>query len=106
MAKLNREQAELLEAFEAGKLNSVGTMKSLGLLKSAAKNTAVKDKRINIRLSTPDLERLQVRALQEGLPYQTLIASILHKYAAGTLEESRERLTSRSSGRVAKPRAA
>jgi predicted DNA binding CopG/RHH family protein len=46
-----------------------------------------KDRRLNIRLSSKDLEAIQKRALAEGLPYQTLIASLLHKYAAGRLKE-------------------
>ncbi len=44
-----------------------------------------KDKRVNIRVPAPDLEQLQVKAMQEGLPYQSLIASILHKYVTGQL---------------------
>ena len=87
MTKLNREETQLLKAFNAGALVSVQSKKSLGLLKTAAQNTAIKDKRINIRLASPDLEQIQVRALKEGLPYQTLIASVLHKYASGALKE-------------------
>ena len=52
-----------------------------------ARATAIKDKRVNIRLSTSDLRDIQVRALEEGIPYQTLIASILHKYVTGKLTE-------------------
>ena len=52
-----------------------------------AKATFKKDRRLNIRLSSKDLEAIQKRALAEGLPYQTLIASLLHKYAAGLLKE-------------------
>ena len=52
-----------------------------------AKATFKKDRRLNIRLSSKDLEAIQKRALAEGLPYQTLIASLLHKYAAGCLKE-------------------
>ncbi len=96
----------MLGAFEAGTLKSVGTKRSLSQFKIAAKNTAVKDKRINIRLAGPDLEQIQVMALQEGLPYQTLIASVLHKYAAGMLIAANERVVSRLSGRAVKPRAA
>ena len=51
-----------------------------------AKATFRKDRRLNIRISTKDLEAIQ-RALEEGLPYQTLIASLLHKYASGRLRE-------------------
>ena len=52
-----------------------------------AKVTFRKDRRLNIRLSSKDLEAIQKRALKEGLPYQTLISSLLHKYAAGRLKE-------------------
>jgi predicted DNA binding CopG/RHH family protein len=50
-----------------------------------ARATFKKDRRVNIRISSKDLEALQKRALEEGIPYQTLMASILHKYAAGRL---------------------
>ena len=52
-----------------------------------ARTTFKKDRRVNIRISRKDLEALQKRALEEGIPYQTLLASILHKYAAGRLVE-------------------
>ena len=55
---------------------------------SYAKATFRKDRRLNIRLSSKDLEAIQKRALAEGLPYQTLIASLLHKYATGRLKET------------------
>ncbi len=49
--------------------------------------TATKDRRVNIRLSSGDLQDIQARALEEGIPYQTLIASVLHKYVTGRLTE-------------------
>ena len=55
--------------------------------REAARNTARKDRRVNIRISSHDLELLQARALREGIPYQTLMASVLHKYVHGTLGE-------------------
>jgi len=55
---------------------------------SYAKATSRRDRRLNIRISTKDLEAIQKRALEEGLPYQTLIASLLHKYASGRLREA------------------
>ena len=51
----------------------------------AAKNSMQKDQRINIRLTSMDLTRIRSRAMEEGIPYQTLISSILHKYVNGTL---------------------
>lgn len=56
-------------------------------MRAAARATAIKDKRVNIRLSAGDLQDIQVKALEEGMPYQTLIASVLHKYVSGRLHE-------------------
>ena len=53
-----------------------------------ARATFRKDRRLNIRLSSKDLEAIQKRALEEGLPYQTLISSLLHKYASGRLKDA------------------
>lgn len=52
---------------------------------SAARNTLKKDKRINLRLTEKDFHLIQIRAVEEGIPYQTLISSIIHKYLNGTL---------------------
>ena len=59
----------------------------LSQLREAAKATGLKDQRINIRLSGADLQAIRTRAMQEGIPYQTLISSVLHKYVSGTLLE-------------------
>src|SRR5688572_19028907 len=80
-------ETEIIEAFESGKLKSVASKAELNRLRAAARATAIKDRRVNIRLSAGDLQDIQVKALQEGMPYQTLIASILHKYVTGRLEE-------------------
>ena len=56
-------------------------------MRAAARATAIKDKRVNIRLSSIDLLDIQAKALEEGMPYQTLIASVLHKYVTGKLAE-------------------
>jgi predicted DNA binding CopG/RHH family protein len=80
-------EVEIIEAYESGKLKSVASKTELNRLKAAARATAIKDRRVNIRLSAGDLQDIQVKALAEGLPYQTLIASILHKYVTGRLEE-------------------
>ncbi len=87
MSLSDPHEAELLEAYEAGKLKSVATKAELGRLRAAARATAIKDRRVNIRLSAGDLQDIQVRALAEGMPYQTLIASVLHKYVTGRLQE-------------------
>ena len=80
-------EVEIVEAYESGRLKSVASKAELDRLKAAARATAIKDRRVNIRLSAGDLQDIQVKALQEGMPYQTLIASILHKYVTGRLEE-------------------
>lgn len=87
MPRTDAYEAELLSAFESGALKSVATRAELAKFKSAARATAIKDRRVNIRLSSGDLQDIQVRALEEGLPYQTLIASVLHKYVSGRLAE-------------------
>ena len=93
--KLDAYEQEILDAFEAGKLNYSATKSELDQMRAAARATAIKDQRINIRLSTGDLRDIQTKALQEGMPYQTLIASILHKYVTGKFAE---RQTSNSHG--------
>ena len=56
-------------------------------IRESARATAIKNQRINIRLSSGDLRDIQVKAMQEGIPYRTLIASVLHKYVTGRLSE-------------------
>jgi predicted DNA binding CopG/RHH family protein len=65
----------------------VATKAELARFKTAARATAVKDKRVNIRLSSGDLQDIQVKALEQGIPHQKLIASVLHKYVTGRLAE-------------------
>ncbi len=85
--KKNREDQELLEAFEADEFESDLTEERRFQLAKFAKETIKKDKRINIRISRRDLEALQRRALEEGLPYQSLVSSVLHKYVSGGLKD-------------------
>ena len=99
MSRTDAYEAEILKAFEEGKLKSVASKAELERLKSAARATAMKDRRVNIRLSSIDLNDIQAKALEEGVPYQTLIASVLHKYVTGRLSEKQRRITRRSSGR-------
>jgi predicted DNA binding CopG/RHH family protein len=87
MPKTDSYEAELLAAYDSGSLKSVATKTELSKFKAAARATAIKDRRVNIRLSSGDLQDIQVKALEEGLPYQTLIASVLHKYVTGRLAE-------------------
>jgi predicted DNA binding CopG/RHH family protein len=85
--KLDQEEQGFLAAFEADEFESILTEERKANLAKAAEAAFKKDKRINIRISARDLAALQRRALQEGLPYQTLVASVLHKYASGSLRD-------------------
>ncbi|CUS04704.2 conserved protein of unknown function [Candidatus Promineifilum breve] len=86
--QLDEEEREILEAYESGQLVPVVDKEVvIARLKAAAAATLRKDRRVNIRLTTADLAALQTIALEEGLPYQTLMASILHKYVTGRLVE-------------------
>jgi predicted DNA binding CopG/RHH family protein len=89
MARLNKEEKEILEAHESGKVKTVrGKKATLNKHQEYAAATFRKDKRVNIRISSRDLNLIQRRALSEGIPYQTLIASVLHKYVDGRLKEA------------------
>jgi predicted DNA binding CopG/RHH family protein len=87
MSKLDPYELDVLQAYESGKLRSTATKAELQKMRAAARATAIKDKRVNIRLSAVDLMDIQAKALEEGMPYQTLIASVLHKYVTGKLSE-------------------
>ena len=84
---LDHDERELLDAVESGELRSIATADLLHQLRQSAQATGQKDQRINIRLSGADLDALRVRALRLGMPYQTLISSVLHRYASGELTD-------------------
>ena len=87
---LDREEEELMNSLERGEWQSVKDLKrEIAKHRQYARNTLRKDARINIRISSGDLEALQARAVEDAIPYQTLIASILHRYASGRLVEER-----------------
>jgi predicted DNA binding CopG/RHH family protein len=87
--KLEQDEKEILESVERGEWrSSKATERNRRRYAGYAKATFRKDRRVNIRISSKDLEAIQKRALEEGLPYQTLIASLLHKYASGRLTEA------------------
>jgi len=87
--KLDANEKEILDSVERGEWRPARTRKrDQSRYSRYAKATFRKDRRLNIRVSTKDLEAIQKRALEEGLPYQTLIASLLHKYASGRLREA------------------
>lgn len=83
--KFDREELELLNTYESGEFQSDMNPSRKKYIEQLAAETFKKDKRINIRISQRDLAALQRRALEEGMPYQTLVASILHKYISGSL---------------------
>lgn len=86
--KLDKEERDILESFEKGELKSAKNLEERKKdLKEYAKATIRKDKRLNIRISSRDLNELQRKAIHEGLPYQTYISSILHKFVNGRLIE-------------------
>ena len=85
--KLQPDELELLASYENQEWQSVKNVKEQAAqYQTYARATFRKDKRINIRISEKDLLDLQKRALREGIPYQTLISSILHKYVSGQNE--------------------
>ena len=83
---LDEYEKEILEAYENGMLRP---SKSQADYQKIARNTMKKNRKINIRISENDLSALQRKAAREGIPYQTLIGSVLYKYASGFLKESR-----------------
>ena len=84
MTKLDKYEQEIVRSFENDEWESVPDLEKRKLeLQEYARETLRKDKRVNIRITGRDLRQLQRIALREGLPYQTLISSILHKYVNG-----------------------
>ncbi|MEW6285171.1 MAG: antitoxin [Chloroflexota bacterium] len=86
--KLQQDELELLASYEAEEWKSAKKLsEKKEQYRAYARATLRKDKRINIRISERDLLALQRRAVRQGIPYQTLISSILHKYVSGALTE-------------------
>lgn len=83
--KLSIEEKNLLKEVERGEWVSTGAPSSLDRYRQIARETMKKDKRVNIRISERDLLGIQRIALEEGIPYQTLMSSVLHKFAEGRL---------------------
>jgi len=85
---LDREEQNLIESLERDNWKSVKDLeKWKNNLSKTASNTLTKDQRINIRIAKNDLDGIKLKAMEEGLPYQTLVASIIHKYVAGRLTD-------------------
>ena len=87
MTTLNKDEQQLLESYDNDEWVSIANTSSIADYKVAATNTFKKNKRVNIRISELDLELIQEKALIEGLPYQTLMSSVLHKYVTGRLTD-------------------
>jgi predicted DNA binding CopG/RHH family protein len=88
MNNLDPEEKELLESYDRDEWQPVSDLRSESdRYQRYASATFKKDKRVNIRISQKDLMAIQKKALEEGIPYQTLISSILHKYISGRLGE-------------------
>ncbi len=85
--KYDKEEKNTLEAFESGELKlSKPSKKEIESMKAAAVNTFKKDKRITIRLYDHDYTGIQKKAMEMGIPYQTLISGIIHRYIEGDLK--------------------
>jgi predicted DNA binding CopG/RHH family protein len=81
---MTKGEKNLLDSYEKGEWKSVRNLKTeINRYQKIAKATIRKDKRINIRIAAKDLEDIQKKVLEEGIPYQMLISNILHKYASG-----------------------
>lgn len=86
--ELDKNEKGILEDFEKGKLKSVSdARKKASRYRQYAKQALNKTRNINIRVSNKDLQKIKARALEQGMPYQTLISSLLHRYSAGRIRE-------------------
>jgi predicted DNA binding CopG/RHH family protein len=89
--KLNKEEKGILDAYEKGSMKtSTPSKKETDKIKALAKNTFRKDRRVTIRLYDHDLKGIQKKALEKGMPYQTLISSMIHQYVEGDLVDSKK----------------
>lgn len=87
----NNDDSELIESIDQGEWKRVDDYeRAKSQLAEAARLTSLKDYRINIRVSSRDVELLKSRAMEEGIPYQTLVSSILHKYVTGRLVDKKK----------------
>ncbi|MFK5938477.1 MAG: CopG family antitoxin [Sulfurimonas sp.] len=88
--KLSEEETELLDSLESGEWNSVENLQEeISSHQTIASNTLKKDKRVNLRMTSKDLEAIKIFAVEEGLPYQTLMSSVLHKFITGRLVDQK-----------------
>ncbi|MCX6152464.1 MAG: hypothetical protein NTX22_18205 [Ignavibacteriales bacterium] len=87
MKYLDKEEKDLIESYEKGEWKAIKKKNQKNYI-IAAKESISKNKRINIRLTSKDYHDIQVKAIEQGIPYQTLISSIIHKYNKGELKSS------------------
>jgi len=86
--KLDKEEKDILDSYERGEWKSVKNLKNeVEKHRRYARQTLKKDKRVNIRISSMVLDEIRTRAVEDGIPYQTLISSILHRFVTGRLIE-------------------
>ena len=86
--KMSAEEREILDEFERGELRSApGAERELQVARQAARNTFNKTRRVNLRMTERDFNLAHSRAREEGIPYQTLLSSVIHKYLSGRLTE-------------------
>ncbi len=94
--KYDQEEQEIIEAYEFGRMKlSKPSKKEIEAIKALAKNTFKKDRRITLRLYDHDFKGIQKKALQMGVPYQTLISGIIHRYVEGELVSKKDNKESR-----------
>ncbi len=92
MKYYDEEERTLIESIEKGEWVPVDDLqRAIDEANSVARSTRAKDMRINIRLASSDLKILKTKALEEGVPYQTLVSSVLHKYAKEKLVETKDK---------------
>jgi len=90
--RLDKEEQDILDSFERGEWKPVANRRqAIARHVAYARNTLAKDRRVNIRISSKDLEELQAIAVEDGMPYQTLMASILHRFVSGRFMETPSR---------------
>lgn len=86
--KFDKEEKELIASIEKGEWRSISKLqREIEKSKKIAKATLRKDQRMNIRISKKDLDALKIKAIEEGIPYQTLLSRLIHKYLSGSFIE-------------------
>ena len=89
--KFDREEKEILDAYDKGSMKlSTPSKKEKEIIKATAEKTFRKDRRVTIRLYDHDLKGIQKKAMEKGIPYQTLISGMIHQYVEGDLVESKK----------------